>query len=330
MKNTLLNVQENPFKLAPLFNPEEGKAVVSPLGNETGYWAGAPTALFDEKDKTFYLYYRLRNPRGHGENERGFEVRIASSKDGENFTDVWSMHKKQLNSSSIERSALVKVNDDLYRLYISYVDSADNRWRIDVIEANSPTSFDVEKRQKVLTASDKPGVEGVKDPYVVKHNDLYYMYFVYAKGLDVAGADGMHATGDVHNTGLAVAPTGLAISKDGVTFEWADTVLPVSVSGWDQYQSRLTSIIPYEGAYTVLWDGSVGVEQNYEEKIALAVTLDLKTFAKINVDGPVLETSLKKAVRYVDAIIHEGQIWYYYEYTREDGAHELRLCKVGL
>lgn len=328
MKNTL--VQDNQIKLAPLFNPEEGKVVISPLGNETGYWAGAPTVLFDEKDETFYLYYRLRNPRGLGENERGFEVRIASSKDGENFTDVWSMHKKQLNASSIERSALVKVNDDLYRLYISYVDPADNRWRIDVMEANTPASFDVAKREKVLVASDRPGVEGVKDPYIVKHGDLYYMYFVYAEGIKHAELAGMHESGDVHNTGLAVAPTGLAVSKDGIHFEWADTVLPVSTSGWDQYQSRLTSIIPYKGAYTVLWDGSIGVEQNYEEKLALAITFDLKTFAKVNVDGPVLETALKKAIRYVDAIIHKGQIWYYYEYTRADGAHELRLCKVGL
>ncbi|MEA3320403.1 MAG: hypothetical protein U9Q88_10265 [Bacillota bacterium] len=321
-------IQENQVKLAPLFHPEEGKAVITPLGNETGYWAGAPTILFDEKNETFYLYYRLRNPRGLGDNERGFEVRIASSKDGENFTDMWSLHKKQLNSSSIERSALVKVQDNLYRLYVSYVDSADNRWRIDVVEAETPFSFDVNNRKKVLTASDYPGVEGVKDPYIVKHDDLYYMYFVYAKGIEDADLGSMHNTGDVHNTGLAVAPTGLAVSKDGVNFEWKDTVLPVSESGWDRYQSRLTSIIPYQGAYTVLWDGSIGVEQNYEEKLALALTVDLKTFAKINVNGPVLETSLKKAVRYVDAIIHEDQIWYYYEYTREDGAHELRLCKV--
>lgn len=33
------------LKLAPLFNPEEGKAVISPLGFESGYWAGAPTIL---------------------------------------------------------------------------------------------------------------------------------------------------------------------------------------------------------------------------------------------------------------------------------------------
>ncbi|MCM3720215.1 hypothetical protein [Fictibacillus phosphorivorans] len=316
--------------LAPLFNPEEGKTVISPLGNETGFWAGAPTVLFDEKDETFYLYYRLRNPRGLGENERGFEVRIASSKDGENFTDVWSVHKRELDSSSIERSALVKVNDDLYRLYISYVDPADNRWRIDVVEAKTPSSFQVENRKKVLTARDLPQSEGVKDPYIVKHEDKYYMYFVYAKGLKTAASEEMHQTGDVHNTGLAVAPTGLAISEDGIDFKWVDTVIPVSDAGWDQYQSRLTTIIPTQHGYTVLWDGSVGVEQNYEEKVAQAVTFDLRTFAKLNVEGPVLETATGKAVRYVDAIVHEGAVWYYYEYTREDGAHELRLCKVKI
>ncbi|WP_191566088.1 hypothetical protein [Metabacillus idriensis] len=326
-KNQLI---EERFSLAPLFHPEEGKAVIQPTGNSTGFWAGAPTVLFDEKDQTFYLYYRVRQPRGYGDDERGFEVRIAKSLDGEHFSDVWVLHKNELNSSSIERSALVKVNDDQYRLYISYVDPEDNRWRIDVIEAKTPTSFEAKNRKKVITAGDKKGVEGVKDPYVIKAGNQYYMYFVYAQGVNGVSIEKMHETGDVHNTGLAVAPTGLAVSEDGLHFEWIDKVLPVGSKGWDQYQSRLTTIIPYQGAYTVLWDGSVGVEQNYEEKGARAITFDLKTFSKVDYKGPALETSSKKAVRYTDAIIHNGQIWYYYEYTREDGAHELRLCKVDI
>jgi hypothetical protein len=327
----LLNKTDaNQLNVAPLFNPDEGKPVVHPTGKGVGFWVGAPTIMFDAKDDTFYLYYRVRQPRGYGNDERGFEVRIASSVDGENFHDVWSLHKNQINSSSIERSALVKVSDDLYRLYISYVDPYDNRWRIDVVEAETPTSFDVENRRKVLTAADRTGVEGVKDPYVIQVGYKYYMYFVYAKGIEGAQESDMHQTGDVHNTGLAVAPTGLAVSEDGINFRWIDTVIPVGLGGWDKYQSRLTTIIPYNNAYTVLWDGSVGVEQNYEEKAALAVTYDLVTFAKVNTNGPVLETGSKKAVRYIDAIVHDGYIWYYYEYTREDGAHDLRLFKTKL
>jgi hypothetical protein len=318
------------FKLAPLFQPEEGKTIKTPTGTGTGYWVGAPTVLYEDKERAFYLYYRLRQPRGLGEDERGFEVRIAKSFDGENFEDVWKLHKKELNSSSIERSALVKVHDSLYRLYISYVDPEDNRWRIDVVEAETPASFDVAKRQKVLTAKDKEGIEGVKDPYVIRVGNRFYMYFVYAKPLDSSRREEMHKDGDVHNTGLAVAPTALAFSEDGIHFKWLDTVLPVGIEGWDQYQSRLTTIIPYHGSYTVIWDGSVGVEQNYEEKAALAVSLDLLTFAKINVKGPKFETRSGKAVRYVDALVHDGYIWYYYEYTRDDGSHELRLSKVKL
>ncbi|WP_445492722.1 hypothetical protein [Niallia sp. 03133] len=328
MSILLKEVNPSTLNAAPLFNPEEGTTVISPTGEGSGFWVGAPSILYDEKNETFYLYYRVRQPRGYGEDERGYEVRIASSKDGVNFKDEWKLHKKELQSSSIERSSLYKVNDSLYRLYISYVDSKDNRWRIDVVEAETPTSFDISKRQKVLTAADKEGVEGVKDPYVIKVGDQYFMYFVFAQGVKGQSKEKMHGTGDVHNTGLAVAPTALAISEDGIHFRWIDTVLPVGLDGWDQYQSRLTTIIPYNGLFTVIWDGSVGVEQNYEEKAALAITYDLVTFSKVSFNGPILETKNGKAVRYVDALVHNEEIWYYYEYTREDGAHELRVHKT--
>ncbi|MHB1683683.1 MAG: glycoside hydrolase family protein [Bacilli bacterium] len=324
---TLQERELSPLGMAPLFRPEDGQTILHPPGEGAGFWVGAPTVMYDEKDHTFYLYYRVRNPRGFGDDERGFEVRIAKSADGQHFEDVWRMHKKELHSSSIERSALVKVHDGLYRLYISYVDSEDNRWRIDVMEANTPTSFDPKRREKVFAAADLH-VEGVKDPYVKKVGSRYYMYFVYAKS--VVGGDPtlMHHTGDVHNTGYAVAPTGLAISEDGIRFTWLRTVLPVGIDNWDRYQSRLTTIIPFGSGYTVLWDGSKGVEENFEEKGAVAVTYDLISFAKVSVRGPALQTSLGNAVRYVDALVHDGWIWYYYEYAREDGAHELRLCKV--
>ncbi|MFB5662535.1 hypothetical protein [Alteribacillus sp. HJP-4] len=316
------------MNLVNIFDPEKGKQVIGPPGTGEGYWAGAPTILFDEKEAAFYLYYRLRQPRGHGEDERGFEVRIAKSSDGKHFEDVWSLHKKELHSSSIERSSLLKVHDHLYRLYISYVDPADSRWRIDMIEAEKPDSFHAAERKKVLTANDVPNAEGVKDPYLLKVNGGYIMYFVYAKAFHGSSKEEMHQTGDVHNTGKAVAMTGLAVSEDGIHFMWENTVLPVGVNNWDQYQSRLTTILENDGMYTAIWDGSAGVEQNYEEKAALAVTFDLKTFAKVSTDGPALETAGGRAVRYIDAIVHKGRIWYYYEYTREDGSHELRLCKV--
>src|SRR5690625_909406 len=114
MNVTLNPVITDQINVPPLFHPEQGETILEPTGTSTGFWVGAPTIMFDDKDDTFYLYYRVRQPRGHGEDERGFEVRIASSKDGVNFQDEWTLHKKELHSSSIERSALVKVSDQLY------------------------------------------------------------------------------------------------------------------------------------------------------------------------------------------------------------------------
>lgn len=197
------------------------------------------------------------------------------------------------------------------------------------MEAQSPTEFDPRDRKKILTALDIEGAEGVKDPYMVKRGSQYFMYFVYAKPISGISYEDMHRTGDVHNTGYAVAETGLAVSEDGINFRFIGTVLPVGISGWDQYQSRITTIIPYKGVNTVLWDGSFGVEQNFEEQASIAVSVDLITFAKI-ANGPVLETRMGKSIRYVDAIIHDNTIWYYYEYCTEGGAHELRLCRIPL
>ncbi|WP_171074138.1 hypothetical protein [Nonomuraea basaltis] len=34
------------------------------------------------------------------------------------------------------------------------------------------------------------------------------------------------------------------------------------------------------------------------------------------------------SVRYLDALILDGHWWFYYEMTRADGAHELRVLRV--
>ena len=69
------------FGHAPLFNSEKGITVVEPLGNDEGWWSGAPSAIYDDTAGKFYLYYRLRRPRGMNL-ERGGECFIAESTDG--------------------------------------------------------------------------------------------------------------------------------------------------------------------------------------------------------------------------------------------------------
>ena len=67
------------FSPIPVFDPTAGTVIRSPLGSGRGWWAGAPCATFDSITNTFFLVYRLRQPRELG---RGVECRIAASDNG--------------------------------------------------------------------------------------------------------------------------------------------------------------------------------------------------------------------------------------------------------
>ena len=87
------------------FDPDKGSVVREPPGEGVGYWVGAPSVTFCPKLKRFYMVYRLRRPRGVHP-DRGAEIRIAYSRDGVTFEDIWSGTKDLLDSTSIERCAL--------------------------------------------------------------------------------------------------------------------------------------------------------------------------------------------------------------------------------
>src|SRR5262249_22375919 len=159
----------------------------------------------------FYLYYRLRKPRELG---RGVECRIAESADGIRFRDIWRLAKGDLDSPSVEKSALVRTLEGRWRLYVGFVDPADGRWRIDLLEAETPAGFDPAARVPILTAAGI-GAEGVKDPCVLLLGRMYLMLASYApavRAVTAAEQARMHATGDVYNTGITKSSTGLALS----------------------------------------------------------------------------------------------------------------------
>lgn len=315
--------------IAPLFDPEKGVTVLEPLGTGSGYWVGAPGVIYDDEKNRFYLYYRLRIPKPG----RGIECRIAESEDGLHFTDIWSAKKEQFPTSSMERASLTRCLDGLYRLYVSYVDPIDNKWRTDMMEAKSPSEFDISSRKKVFTASDV-GAEGVKDPYVVIIGRLYYMFLSYAPtptGIDENLRQEMHATADVYNTGLTRSHSALAISPDGVNFKWLGDVMSPGSSGWDSYATRICSVVYTPPVFTVFYDGSADVSENYEERTGLAISWDLRRFEKITGNGPILVSPhARGTLRYMDVIQFEDEIFYYYEYARRDGSHELRLNRVSV
>jgi hypothetical protein len=325
-----LGSAQHAYGQIPIFDPADGITVAEPLGTGKGWWAGAPSALYDADQGTFYLSYRLRKPRELG---RGGETLIAASRDGVSFKTVWRATKEDFDSPSIERCALVKSPQGSYRLYVSFVDPADNRWRIDLLEASEIEKLDPSQRQPILTAADIAG-EGVKDPYVFLMGPCWYMLASYAPSPitpSTSAEERMHATADVYNTGIVKSLTGLASSPDGLRWRWEGSVLTPPESGWDAYATRIGAFLYSSPVFTGFYDGSASVEGNYEERIGLAVSLDLRHWQRVSVEGPALTSPhASGALRYLDVLPVGDALYYYYEYAREDGSHELRVNRVGV
>lgn len=274
----------------------------------------------------FYLSYRLRRQKGDHP-DRGAETRIACSSNGVEFEDIWSGHKATLDSTSIERCALIRMPAGHWGLFISYVDPADRRWRIDLVENDDPAGFDLTERTGVLTAKDI-GAEGVKDPFVCQIAGLYHMVVSYATGNPGASGEEMHRTNDAYDTGLIKSRTGLATSDDGTNWTWDGEILGPSATGWDCYCSRISTLWQEDGVWLALYDGSASADENYEERCGLAFSLDLRQFHRVTRRGPLMhQPNASGSLRYFDVVELPEATFYYYETARADGSHELRVLK---
>lgn len=325
-QHSLADIPERPTapRGGQLFDPERGTIVREPGSGMSGNWAGAPGICHDPVSGKFYLTYRRRRERG-ASSDRGYAGYIATSSDGVHFEDIWEMRKEELNSPSIERFCL-RQSGDRWLLYVSYVDPADNRWRIDVVSAESPEAFNLGDRRSVLTA-DSTGTEGVKDPYVLRVGPAWLMYVSYATPGLVADRSSAHATADIYNTGATTFPTGLATSLDGITYDWHGEVFGVG-KGWDRYQARIGSIVRVDGGWLGFYDGSADVSENYEERCGLALSTNLVNWLRLTPGNPALTSpSATGSLRYVDPVTTDGMTYFYFEYARKDGSHELRVSR---
>jgi hypothetical protein len=308
----------------PGLDPDDGIVLRGPERAEPGYWAGCPSVVAD--GDRWLMTYRQRRPRG-AERERGWRCAVAVSDDGISFSDVWSVTKDELSTSSMERFAVAPLPDGGgYRLLLSYVDPVDNRWRIDSVTAADPAQFDVAARRPVLTAA-STATEGVKDPWLFEYEHVTYLFASFAAPSASVDAQA-HATGDIYNVGATTHPTGVATSVDGETFTWQGEALGVG-AGWDRYQARLNTVMPVAGGFLGVYDGSASHAENYEERCGLARSVDLRNWSSATPDEPWTESAhATGSVRYVDLVLRDGDWWAYYEMTRDDGAHELRAARL--
>ena len=301
-----------------LFDPERGRPIMTPPCAGPGCWAGAPGAYREGGDT--YLAYRLRRP----EPGRGYELRIAASHDGVRYETVWSAGKERFGAESIERCALVRVGES-WRLYPSFVRRSDRRWCVGFIEAKTVDAFDPSRTVVVLDPIEI-GVAAVKDPWLRRAGGRWLMFVSYGT-VPTSQDEALHATGDALSTGRTLSASGVATSVDGRYWTWEGPTLWPSASGWDAFTARLTTAVRDGEGWLGLYDGSASLAQNYEERCGVARSADLRRWERVSADGPAIGTAKGPGgVRYVD-ITDAGDV--FYEYTRPDGAHELRTTHTG-
>ena len=299
--------------------------IVQPPGEGPGFWAGAPSAAHDAAEDRFLLCYRLRRPLAEG---RGYRCVIAASADGVAFEEIWAVSSAEWGTPSIERSALVRAPEG-WRLYVSSVDPADNRWRIDLLSAPRVEGFAASERREAMTAA-STRTEGVKDPVVWLQDGATWMLIPYgpATGADLSA---QHATGNLFATGRHPHPTALAVSDDGARFRWlGDAILPGAPGAWDSGVARASALIRRGDIWSLFYDGRTGHGDIYEDRTGLAVSGDGRHFTKVSLDGPLLASPWGTGcLRYLSILQRPESTLYYYECCRPDGSHELRLNVVG-
>lgn len=310
------------FVRLPYFDPLKGTTVREPEGSGKGYWVGAPSALFSETNNKFYIAYRVRAPPSLSKG-RGRACEIAESEDGIKFATICRVTAESLNTKSIEKSALF-CEGNTFSLYISYVDPDTSKWRIDLIRSSDPSKFDPEERIPVLDAGNLLS-EGVKDPCIFKLAGKYYMMASYIPNYERIPDSELHKIADASAIGLAQVYTVLLSSDDGVHFRKEHDILQPG-SNWDRLSTVGTTVMYSSPMFVIFFDGRRDASDSYEGKAGLAITRDFVSVKKLDIFGPRFRSPYASgSLRYVDAVQLDDKAFYYYEFAREDGSHELRV-----
>jgi hypothetical protein len=281
-------------------SPERSVVAISAPGKSDGYWAGASSAVYD--NGIFYLAYRARGPLGQG---RGFGLVVAKSGDGIHFETIAQLAKADFGAESLERPALVKTPDGLWRLYVSCATPGTKHWWISMVEAESPAEFNANTPYVVV-----PGYHyGVKDPVVKFYNGQWLMWATFHPLDQKDEEDRMD--------------TRLGTSLDGIGWHWSEPVLRGRPGMWDSRGARVTAVRLSGDNVTAFYDGRASKLENYEERTGIA-TGTLGHLEAMD-EKPVAEAAGRMALRYLDLVdVGEGSVRLYYELHLPDGSHELR------
>jgi len=296
------------------FDPSAATVVRSPPGFGYGNWVGGKVS-FDPVSGVYALFYRERRPLEHG---RAGVCGIAVSEDGVVFNDVWTTTKNDFAANSIEEGHCIRYRD-AWRCFVSYEVKGTATWRIDVIEAETIEALDVQSRRTVLSPHEF-GIPWIKDPFVMPVDGQLWMYAaVPSRSGPVFDGNIVHAA--------PLDATVLAVSDDGIHFPSIEYVFEAPGDDtWHGRRARINSVIEWDDGYLAMFDGGRTFYDNYEEHAGLAISKDARVFERLT--EPWV-TSPYGCVRYVCALRAKASVFFYFEYAREDGSHDLRVAELS-
>ena len=300
------------------FDPTEGTVIREPPGKGYGYWVGGHKVSFDPVTNRYILFYRERTPLEKG---RGGECALASSSDGIEFEDAWRASKEDFAASSIEVGHCVRGFGGKLMFYISYEVAGGGYWRIDLIGSETLEGVEAQSRRTVFQPHGF-GLRSIKDPFVALRDDEYWLYVVGGS------RSGPTREGDTLFAGGGDA-TLVSKSHDGRYFTSMDYIFePPNTDTWHGRRARINSVIREGSGWLAFYDGGRNFYDTYEEWCGLAWSEDGKRYERLEQSEPWIR-SPHGCVRYVYAHDDGERVLFYYEYTREDGSHDLRVSIVN-
>jgi len=305
------------------FDPSNGTIIRSPESGSRGYWVGAPGVFYDQGKELFYLTYRYHTHEcypGTSVMKRGHIARIASSQNGVDFVDVKEFRNEDFHASSLGRASLVRMKDGTYRYFMCHDNIDETRWVIGVLSAPRPEELRPDSWEPVF-ASGEATKESLRDPYLFVHDDAYYL-LVTIERIRWPENEG----GDKYAGVTVKRSTGYAISTDGIHFDWRGEIFKPPDQGWDSDCRRITCVLPMTGQLVALYDGSSGYKNNHEDMSAMATGLRIDALTPV--DPQVFRISSRwgtGSCRFVDVTRVGGRTYYYYECSRQDGSHDMRV-----
>ncbi|SHG48025.1 hypothetical protein SAMN05443575_2060 [Jatrophihabitans endophyticus] len=292
----------DPSHLLELVADPAATTVIEPPGDGVGFWAGGPSAVW--QDGSFYLAYRLRRPVTEG---RGYANVVARSADGETFETVATVTSEQFDSASLERPALVPLADGGWRLYVSCSTENSKHWWVEAIESDELATLADGKRTVVLPGDDATAWKDV----VVRRSGPEWQMWACRHPLD-GGDDHADRMTSVYLT-----------SDDGLQWQERGTALGPTPDTWDARGTRITSVVRTGDGWLAFYDGRASAAENWFERTGVALGTGPDAFATSA--GP---TPHGRTVRYVSLAESPLGTRFYWEASRSDGANDLRTAYV--